>query len=238
MAGRILVLQHAPHSSLGTYGEVLDERGEETVWIRCHERDAIPSTPHGFDAVISLGSETSVYHGGARWLQAELRLLRSAVESNVPVWGICYGAQLLAAALGARVWPGHEPEVGILPLRIAPSGTADPVFGVLPAVVPVLHWHGDSFDLPAGAALLASSDVYRHQAFRAGELAYGVQFHAESTADLLRGWIEHPLTRAQLEAAGGPGAAGRLLADAERLLPEVNDTGRALMRAWREAAAA
>jgi GMP synthase (glutamine-hydrolysing) len=236
MPGRVLVVQHVSHSSLGVYGDVLAERGDEEVWIRCHEGDRLPDGPNGFDAVISLGSDRSVYTTHDWWLEPELRLLREAVETDTPVWGICFGAQLLAAALGGRVFAGPRPEVGILPLQLTGAAVADPVFGSLPPEVPMFHWHGDSFETPAGAIRVAGSDAYPNQAFRAGGLAYGVQFHAEATVDLVRGWLALQATRDQLEAAGGPGAVERLEADAERSLPAVNDIARTLMYAWRDAA--
>jgi GMP synthase-like glutamine amidotransferase len=238
MPGRVLVVQHVAHSSLGVYGEVLAERGDEEVWIRCHEGDRLPERLNGFDAIVSLGSDRSVYAADEWWVEPELRLLREAVAAGTPVWGICFGAQLLAAALGGRVYEGPRPEVGILPLRLTDGAADDPVFGSLPPEVPMFHWHGDGFETPAGATLVAASAAYPNQAFRAGALAYGVQFHAEATVDLVRGWLALPATRAQLEAAEGAGAAERLEADAVRSLPAVNDVARALMRGWRDAAEA
>jgi GMP synthase-like glutamine amidotransferase len=238
MPGRVLVVQHVPHSSLGVYGDVLAERGDEEVWVRCHEGDPLPTGLAGVDAVISLGSDRSVYSADEWWVEPEQRLLREAVGAGVPVWGICFGAQLLAAALGGRVFAGPRPEVGIMPLRLTEAAADDPVFGSLPPELPMFHWHGDSFETPAGATLVAGSDAYPNQAFRADGLAYGVQFHAEATIDLVRGWLALPATRAQLEAAEGPGAAERLALDAECSLPEVNETARTLMHAWRDAAEA
>jgi len=235
VAGRILVLKHAPHSSLGAYGDVLDERGDETVWLDLRDGALPPQRLDGFEAVISLGADISVTDG-APWLEPELELLRTAVESQVPVWGVCFGAQALAAAMGGRVWRGARPEVGIRPLRRLPGATNDPVFGSLPGELPMFHWHGDSFDLPAAAVGLAGSDEYANQAFRIGSSAYGVQFHAEATPELVRGWIDYPPTAAQLEASKGPGAAERLYAEAAPALPEINDVARRLIRAWRDVA--
>ena len=236
VAGRILVLQHAPHSSLGAYGDVLSERGDETAWVRLHDRESVPERLNGFDAVISLGAAISVYDGDASWLVPELELLRAAVTDDVPVWGICFGAQMLAAAAGGRVWRGARPEVGIRPLAMTSASGGDPVFGPLGQTVQMFHWHGDSFDLPADAVLLAGSDEYPNQAFRVGARAYGVQFHAEATPDLVRGWIDSPATAAQLEASNGAGATERLYDEVVSALPEVNGVARRLIRAWREVA--
>ena len=231
-----VVVAHAERTLAGLARD--GERGDEEVWVRCHEGEPLPSGPEGFDGVISLGSDRSVYGAREWWVEPELRLLREAVAARTPVWGICFGAQLLAAALGGRVYAGPRPEVGILPLRLTGSAADDPVFGSLPPELPMFHWHGDSFELPAGATLVAGSDAYRNQAFRANGLAYGVQFHAEATIELVRGWLALPATRAQVEAAEGAGAVERLEVDAERLLPAVNETARVLMHAWRDAAEA
>lgn len=119
---------------------------------------------------------------------------------------------------------------------MTPAASDDPVFAPLGPTTPMFHWHGDSFDLPFGAVLLAGSAQYRNQAFRVGAHAYGVQFHAEATPDLVRGWIDSPATATQLEASNGPGATERLYAEVSGALPEVNEAARRLIRAWREAA--
>jgi GMP synthase (glutamine-hydrolysing) len=174
-----------------------------------------------------------VHEAGEPWLEPELALLRSCVEAGVPVFGICFGAQMLAAALGGRVYTGVTPEVGFNELRLAPAAETDLLFAGLPPIVPMFHWHGDTFELPAGAELLASSNAYENQAFRAGRSAYGMQFHAESTLELVRGRVELPATAAQLEASHGRGAGQRIIDDAGRLLGAVNDVARQLVQCWR-----
>jgi GMP synthase-like glutamine amidotransferase len=235
VAHRLLVIQHVETSSLGVYGEVLSEAGDELVWVRCHQGVDVPRTPDGFAGVISLGAPYSVHTAEEPWLPSELALLGASVEAGVPVLGICFGAQTLAAALGGRVYTGAMPEVGFHDLRLAQGSADDPLFGGLGPTVPMFHWHGDSFELPAGAELLASSEAYENQAFRAGRSAYGLQFHAESTLELVRGWVNLPATAAQLDTAEGPGAAERIVADAERLLDAVNDVARRLISGWRTA---
>lgn len=146
------------------------------------------------------------------WLVAEKTAIARAARGGVPFWGVCLGAQLLAAALGADVYPGPVPEVGIGWVRTAPTAADDVVFRDLPAEFPTLQWHSDSFALPDGALLLASSDTYPHQAFAVGR-AYGVQFHLEVTPKLVAEWAEVPAYAASLEAVSGPAAVNRLLAE-------------------------
>jgi GMP synthase-like glutamine amidotransferase len=235
MALRVLVVQHIWSAGLGAYGDVLREREDEVLLVDCERGDDVPAELPPVDAIVSLGGPWSV-HAADRpaWMEPELRLLRSAAERGVPVFGVCLGAQLLAAALGGRVYTGSVPEIGVHPIRLLPPAAADPVFGGLPAELPMFHWHGDSFDLPDGAIPLAGSAAYANQAFRFGATAYGVQFHAESAAANVRAMVELPATRAQLDEAHGPGAADRILEESVRALPGTNAVARRLLAAWLE----
>jgi GMP synthase-like glutamine amidotransferase len=232
---RVLVIQHVASAPLAAYGEVLDSRGARVELVDCEAGDPMPATLDGIDGVISLGGPQSLHApAGLAWLEPELELLRRAVAEGVPVYGVCLGAQLLAMAFGGRVYAGPVPEVGPAPVRLTPAAADDPVFGTLDAEIPAFHWHADTFDLPAGAVLLASSERYPNQAFRIGASGYGVQFHAESSLATVRGMTELGTTAAQLERALGPGAAGRVLAAAERELPAVHAIARQLLTAWLE----
>jgi GMP synthase (glutamine-hydrolysing) len=110
------------------------------------------------------------------------------VKRDIPVLGVCLGAQLLAHALGANVFRGQQPEIGFAPVELTTEGRRDVIFNGVPSPVPVFHWHGDTFDLPVGAALLASSANYSNQAFRFGKRAYGLQFHLEPDAPAWAEW--------------------------------------------------
>jgi GMP synthase (glutamine-hydrolysing) len=138
-------------------------------------------------------------------LAAEREWLAEAAGRGMPVLGICLGAQLLARALGAEVRPGERKEIGFAPVEVA--GAEDPLLGGLAPSTDVLHWHGDVFDLPAGAELLASSELTENQAFRVGN-AWGVLFHPEADLALVEAWMAVPeMLDEALEALGDRGTA-------------------------------
>ena len=128
------------------------------------------------------------------------------MRAGTPYWGICFGAQLLAGALGAEVVRGPRPRSACCRCTLTPAAAADPVFAALPATLPALQWHSDTFALPAGAVHLASSPAYPNQAFRWGR-AYGLQFHLEAPAALVEEWLAIPEYAAALRATLGDGAA-------------------------------
>jgi GMP synthase (glutamine-hydrolysing) len=140
-------------------------------------------------------------------LALEREWLAEAIPRGIPVLGVCLGAQLIAQALGAEVRPGEGPEIGFAPVEVHDPG--DPLLGALAPASTVLHWHGDVFDLPAGATPLASSAQTANQAFRI-ENAWGVLFHPEADADLVKGWLEVPEMAAEAGEALGPDASAIL----------------------------
>ena len=152
------------------------------------------------------------------WLKAEREYIARAVDAGMPYWGVCLGAQLLAASLGSRIYKGSNPEVGTYPVGLSQEATNDPVFGGLPEDFSVFQWHSDTFDLPNGAVRLAESDLYENQAFAYGS-AYGVQFHVEVGADLASEWADVASYRDALESLYGPDGTrdvlGKLAATAE-----------------------
>lgn len=150
----------------------------------------LPPTLDGYGGIVVMGGTMGVYEADRfPFLTDEIRLLREALDRGLPALGICLGSQLMAAAGGARVYPGGAGiEVGWLPVERLAS---DPWLPDWPASFEPLNWHGDTFDLPPGATLLASSAAYPHQAFRLGS-GLGLQFHVEATADLLSEWFLDP----------------------------------------------
>jgi GMP synthase (glutamine-hydrolysing) len=229
----LLVLQHIACEPPAAFEDELRSRGLELVRVELDEGEAIPALDE-FAGIVVMGGPMGAYDDEEHpWLAGEKRYLREAVGRDVPVWGVCLGAQLLAASLGARVYRGPEPEVGLLPVELTEAAAADPVFGDAPPSIPTLQWHGDTFDLPEGATLLASSPAYPNQAFRFGR-SYGLQFHVEVTPELAAQWGEVPAYADSLEAILGPGALDRLVdelaAHADATLP----LARSLFGRWLE----
>jgi GMP synthase (glutamine-hydrolysing) len=222
----VLVLQHIACEPPGVYEDVLDERGLELVRVELDEGDALPSWQE-FDAIVAMGGPMSV-NDPLPWLAEEKALIAEAVRAGTPYWGVCLGVQLLASALGARVYAGDQPEVGVLAVDLTEQGLADPVFAELPPSFPSLQWHGDTFDLPDGAVRLAGSPAYPNQAFRF-ERAYGVQFHLEVSPSMAREWMDVPEYAQSLEQTiGAAPLLGAVDAEAERMLAH----GRTLFERW------
>lgn len=229
----VLVLQHIACEPPGVFEDVLLERGATIRRVELDEGEPLPPSLDGLAAVVAMGGPMSVNDEESHpWLVAEKRLIRAAVEAGVPFWGSCLGVQLLASSLGAAVRAGDAPEVGVLPVFPTDAAADDPVFAGLDWPRPTLQWHGDTFDLPAGATLLATSPAYPHQAFRVGGVAYGVQFHVEVTAEMADEWARVPEYEQAAQAVLGPGGLERLLADYRATLPTMLEGGRALFGRW------
>jgi GMP synthase-like glutamine amidotransferase len=228
---RVLVLQHIACEPPGAYEDVLLERGATIHRVELDEGEPLPERSD-FDAIVAMGGPMSVNDEDEHpWLRDEKRLIGDAVRDGVPYWGACLGVQLLAASLGARVYPGEEPEVGLLPVSLTDAGRADPVLEGLPETFTTLQWHGDTFDLPTGAVRLAGSPAYPNQAFRYAN-AYGVQFHLEVSDEMAREWASVPAYADSLERVLGPHAADGFVAQIEAHSAGMLAHGRALFERW------
>ena len=186
----VLVLRHEPSVAMGTLSGVLDEFGLEARQIDLYE--SIPETLPWNEAagLIVLGGTMSANDGDHfPFLVAELDWIRRAVRQEMPMLGICLGAQLLAKAMGAAVYRNPRPEIGWYEIELLSRAADDRLFRGRGFRETVFHWHRDTFDLPAGAVHLAKSPLCPHQAFRVGTAAYGLQFHVEMAPDLLDLWL-------------------------------------------------
>ena len=200
---RALVLQHIRCEPPGMFTGMLTGRGITIETIELDEGGELPSWREA-DLVLAMGGPMSVHDEAEHpWLAGEKQWIAAAVRAGVPYLGVCLGAQLLAASLGAPVQTGDTPEVGVLPVVATAAADGDPVLGELGKQFPALQWHGDTFGIPAGAVHLARSEAYPHQAFRFGETAYAVQFHIEVTGEMLADWRQVPAYQKSAEAVLG-----------------------------------
>ena len=206
MSLRIAVLQHEPETGLGSFGRLLEDAGVHYEVVETTSATALLPEPVWFDGAIALGG--SLDASDPRLLEAR-RWIRDAVLRDTPFLGICLGAQLLASALGARVYRGLRPEIGIHDIFLTGASDNDALFGGLPRRLSVFGWHEDTFVLPRGALPLAGSIAYRHQAFRYGASAYGIQFHPEIRVEDLRRWKDVPGYAAHARGSGRRLGCGR-----------------------------
>ena len=200
----VLVIQHVPHEPLGTLEAPLKRAGVSLRFLRAANPKAVWPAAADVDGIIVMGGPQSVYEQARYpYLKRELVLLREAVDAELPVLGVCLGAQLLAAALGAKVTKNPQKEIGWYPVMREPGAESDALCEPFGQTETVFQWHGDTFSLPPGAVQLFSSPLCSQQAFRYGEHVWGLQFHVEVTAAMVRAWLAHPRNRQALAALRG-----------------------------------
>jgi GMP synthase-like glutamine amidotransferase len=216
----VLAVVHGDDGPPGSFADVIAEGGHGLdMWAIARE----PAPPHAvedYDAVLLLGGAMHAdQEADHPWLRHEDELIRRLLDRRVPVLGVCLGGQLLAKAVGARVGPAAQPEIGWYEVELV--GRDDPVLGALPARFHAFQWHFYAFEVPSGGHELARSAVCA-QAFRLGDSAWGVQFHPEVTTEIITTWAE----LSPEEAPGG------LLAETDRRMPGWVEQGRALCGAF------
>ena len=183
-----LVLRHIEHEHIGTLAQVLEKAGIAYLYLDVYRSEKVPETPAGWSGLIVMGGPMGVYEADRYpFLREEQLLIRQATEAGLPVLGICLGSQLIAGALGARVYPGHKKEIGWYPVAL--TAPQDAFTAGLPSRFMGFHWHGDTFDLPAGATRLFRSDLYENQGFRYGPNVCAIQFHLEVNAAMVAEWL-------------------------------------------------
>lgn len=191
LQSRWVVLQHVEWEGPGIIAREAEKRGGKVDILRLDREGRLPD-PDDLDGLVVMGGPLGAYEEDRYpFLRQECELMGAVARRGDPVLGVCLGAQLLARALGAKVFPGHGTEIGFGSIELTQAGENNPIFTGLGRVFPAFHWHGDTFTLPEGAELLASSPMYPHQAFRFGSRAYGLQFHLEPDADTWSAWRDH-----------------------------------------------
>jgi GMP synthase (glutamine-hydrolysing) len=226
-----LVLTHVAFEDLGSLRPALLERRFEIDMVDASTAQYPIAESESCDLLVILGGPIGVYDSeDYPFLTDEIACIRQRLDARLPVLGICLGAQLMAATLGARVYPGLAGrEIGWFPLA-APDGVQVPEWFVplLTPGLPVFHWHGDTFDLPPGARPLAKSQMYTNQAFAIDEFALGLQFHPEVAAEGLERWyVGHA---SELHSAGI--RVPELRADGRQHGPALERAARSFWKLW------
>lgn len=194
MKRRVIVVQHTEHEHAGLIGHALSQIEIATEFVRLDLGERLPHPDHAI-GVLSLGGPMSVNDESEHpWIVEECKFLRAVMKSGAAVVGVCLGAQLIAKALGSKVKRNKTPEIGWHPVKLNAVGKSDELLSSAGTAPTVYHWHGETFELPEHAELLASSAGCEHQAFRIfkdGMRVYGFQFHPEIDAALVADWLGH-----------------------------------------------
>lgn len=230
-AMRVLSVVHEPTSTGGggLFEQLVEERGDRLErWVTVNG-DTGRDAPDRYDAIMVFGGAMHPDQDAEHpWLADEAAFIREAIDREVPLFGACLGAQLIARAMGAHVGPIAKSEVGWHRVTVNDTGLADPVLGVLPERVDAFQWHYYGFELPAGAVLLAENEAAR-QAYRLGERTWGVQFHPEVTRHMLDHWF--------VEGAAEIPDPAAIRSETDAFLGRWNEHGRRLCGAFLDYAA-
>jgi GMP synthase-like glutamine amidotransferase len=197
----VAVFRHVPFEHLGLIEPALLAAGISFDYVDLAAGSPAPD-PASVAGIISMGGPMSA-NDGFEWLRREMSLLERAAALGTPVLGICLGSQLLAKALGAPVYRNPVKEIGFFPVHFTPGAVGDALFDGLETET-VFHWHGETYDLPPGARLLASSAVCRNQAYRYGDSSWGLQFHLEVTPAMIADWCAQDLNCGDVRELDSP----------------------------------
>jgi GMP synthase (glutamine-hydrolysing) len=225
----VLSVIHGDNARAGIFGDVVTERGHELDEWSLAWDDPLPRPLDDYGAVLVFGGAMHADQDDRHpWLREENLFLQRLLNIGTPTLGVCLGAQLLAKAAHASVHPAAQPEVGWFPVELTDAVSDDPVLGSLPRRFDAFQWHFYTYDVPGGADELARSEACT-QAFRLGDSVWGIQFHAEVTADQVARWVDE-------DPAEVPIPPDELLADTRARIAEWNALGRTLCGGFVEVA--
>ncbi len=197
------IIEHAPHETAGTVVNTLRKFNIKALPVRLWKGERLPEDVGAEDVVVSMGGPMGVYEEDEYpFIKEELRFLEKAWRRGVKTLGICLGAQLMARALGCRVYRGDQKEIGWYDIELTEEGRRDALLLGFPEKLKVFHWHGDTFELPEGSTLLARSRLFENQLVRMERNWYAVQFHLELTEGMILAWLKQEENIEEIEEEG------------------------------------
>lgn len=227
---QVWAIQHIGYETLGSFEPVLESRGFDVRYFCSRTVDYKALFADDPELLVVLGGPMSVYDTERHpWVHDEKNFVTDRIEAEKPLFGICFGAQMIARALGADVYAGPQgKEIGWSPITVNQDGLKTPLRHLNGELTNMLHWHGDTFDLPDGAILLASSDHYKKQAYSYDDYIFCLQCHPEVTQDKLRLWYASAIQDV-LEVNK---TVAQLRSDEEKFLTRLTQQSQLFMNEW------
>ena len=221
---KLLVLQHVAHEILGTLNPLLKRAGFRIRYVNFARHPDARPTLDGYDGLIVLGGPMSVNDSNRLpHLVTELKLIEEALRRELPILGICLGAQLIAKTLGASVYPTREKEIGWYDVSPTTEAARDPLLTPLQKTEKIFQWHGETFDIPNSTRHLAFSSLCANQAFRYGTKVYGFQFHMEVDAPMIHRWLKVPENQKEISALRGDHHIEEIYGETPRHMPRLGE---------------
>lgn len=225
--GKLLVCQHVPYEILGTFNPLLKEQGFRIHYVNFGRTPDAQPKLEGYQGLVILGGPMCVDQSDRYpHLNHEIKLIEQALKQDIPILGICLGAQLMAKTLGSWVGPNQEKEIGWYDLELTKEGHEDPLLSHLKPLEKIFQWHGDTFTLPQGAVHLATSPTCNQQAFRYGNKAYGLQFHLEVDEPMIERWLKVPGHMEELAALKGKIDPQKILRETPQYIGRLKELSR------------
>lgn len=224
---KVLVFQHVAHKILGTLNPTLKGSGLNMRYVNFERTPDDQPSVQKYNGLIILGGHMGVYEAEKyKHIKVEMQLIEEALKKEIPILGICLGAQLLAHVLGADVKKNNEKEIGWCDIDLTEDGLKDPLLSHFSPREKIFQLHGDTFDIPKSAVHLAKSDVCHGQAFRYGDKVYGLQFHLEVDQPMIQRWLDNPRNYDEIFSTHQNFSKDQISLETQEFLPHSMDLSR------------